>query len=120
MDTRAEHTLVDGQCAQRRDSCEEAARQLGPSSLREVAFDDLDKTLDRLSDITIRARAGHVVTEIERVRQTVALLRAGRLPEVGPLFDASHASMRDDSRSRAPSLTSQSRWHGRTAPWAPG
>jgi len=36
------------------------------------------------------------VTEIERVRQTVALLRAGRLPAVGPLFDASHASMRDD------------------------
>ena len=96
MDTRAEHTLVDGQYAQRRDSYEEAARQLGPSSLREVAFDDLDKTLDRLSDITIRARARHVVTEIERVRQTVALLRAGRLPAVGPLFDASHASMRDD------------------------
>jgi galactokinase len=54
------------------------------------------KTLDRLPDTTIRARARHVVTEIERVRQTVALLRAGRLPEVGPLFDASHASMRDD------------------------
>ena len=61
-----------------------------------MAFDDLDKTLDRLSDSTIRARAKHVVTEIERVRQTVALLRAGRLPEVSPLFDASHASMRDD------------------------
>ena len=55
MDTRAEHTLVDGQYAQRRDSCEEAARQLGLSSLREVAFDDLDKTLDRLSDTSIRA-----------------------------------------------------------------
>src|ERR1019366_5200298 len=96
MDTRAEHTLVDGQYAQRRDSCEEAARQLGLFSLREVAFDDLDKTLDRLPDITIRARARHVVTEIERVRQTVALLREGRLPEVGSLFNASHASMRDD------------------------
>lgn len=84
MDTRAEHTLVDGQYAQRRDSCEEAARQLGLSSLREVAFDDLDKTLDRLSDTTIRARAKHVVTGIERVRQAVALPRAVRLPEVGP------------------------------------
>jgi galactokinase len=96
MDTRAEHALVDGQYAQRRASCEEASRQLGLPSLREVAFEDLDETLDRLSDDRIRARTRHVVTEIERVRRTVALLRAGRLPEVGPLFNASHRSMRDD------------------------
>ena len=96
MDTRSEHTLVDGQYAERRRSCEEAARQLGLPSLREVAFDDIEQTLDRLPDDQIRARARHVVTEIERVRQTVALLRAGRLPDVGPLFNASHASMRDD------------------------
>jgi galactokinase len=96
MDTRVEHALDDGQYAQRRASCEEAARQLGLPSLREVAFNDLDETLDRLSDDQLRARARHVVTEIERVRQAVALLREGRLPDVGSLFNASHASMRDD------------------------
>ena len=36
------------------------------------------------------------MTEIDRVSQTVALLREGRLPDVGPLFNASHLSMRDD------------------------
>ena len=96
MDTRAKHTLVDGQYAQRRQSCEEAARQLGVASLREVPFDDLEPTLDRLSDTTIRARTKHIVTEIERVRATVTLLRGGRPAEVGPLFNASHVSMRDD------------------------
>ena len=96
LDTRAEHALVDGQYAQRRRSCEEAARQLGITSLREVAFENLEETLDRLSDNEIRRRAKHVVTEIERVRLAVALLRAGRLPDVGSLFNASHASMRDD------------------------
>jgi galactokinase len=96
MDTRVEHALDDGQYAQRRASCEEAARQLGLPSLREVAFNDLEATLDQLSDHRIRARARHVVTEIERVRQTVALLLEGRLSEVGPLFNASHVSMRDD------------------------
>ena len=96
MDTRSEHSLVDGQYALRRRSCEEAARQLGLPSLREVAFHDLAETLDRLSGNQIRARAKHVVTEIERVRQTVGLLREGRLPDVGPVFNASHASMRDD------------------------
>jgi len=96
MDTRVEHALDDGQYAQRRASCEEAARQLGLTSLREVPSNALDETLDQLSDHRIRARARHVVTEIERVRQTVALLLEGRLPEVGSLFNASHASMRDD------------------------
>ena len=96
MDTRVEHTLDDGQYALRRASCEEAARQLGLPSLREVDFNDLANTLGQLSDHRIRARARHVVTEIERVRQTVALLLEGRLAEVGSLFNASHASMRDD------------------------
>lgn len=96
MDTRTKHALVDGQYAQRRLSCEQAARQLGLSSLREVAADGLDEALDRLSDNEIRARAKHVVTEIQRVRQTAALLRAGSVPDVGPVFNASHASMRDD------------------------
>jgi galactokinase len=96
MDTRAQHALVDGQYAQRRASCEESARQLGVSSLREVDFNSLDRTLDRLSDKQIRARARHVVTEIERVRHAAVLLRSGRLPDLGPLFNASHSSMRDD------------------------
>ena len=96
MDTRAQHALADGQYADRRTSCERAAEQLGVTSLREVTFEDLEETLARLSDSTTRARTRHIVTEIERVRQTVTLLRAGRLPDVGPLFNASHASMRDD------------------------
>jgi galactokinase len=104
IDTRAQHSLGDGQYAQRRASCEDAARQLGLASLREVAFPDLDEALDRLPDNQVRARARHVVTEIERVRATVALLRAGHLPEVGPLFNASHASMRDDFQISCPEL----------------
>ncbi len=96
MDTRAEHALVDGQYAQRRASCEHAARELGVASLREVVFSDLPEVLDRLSDNAIRARTKHIVTEIERVRVAVALLRAGHLSDVGPLLNASHASMRDD------------------------
>jgi len=96
MNTLARHSLTDGQYEQRRASCEEAARQLGVRSLREVPIKGHGQMLDRLSDTRIRARARHVVTEIERVRQVVALLAAGRLTDVGPVFNASHASMRDD------------------------
>ena len=96
MDTRAEHALVDGQYAERRRSCEQAAAELGVTSLREVPFGSLDAALARLVDPVVRRRARHIVTEIERVRATVALLREDRVEEVGPLFDASHLSMRDD------------------------
>jgi len=96
MNTHAKHSLVDGQYEQRRASCEDAARQLEVRSLREVPITGLDQTLDQMSDQKIRARARHIVTEIERVRQTVALLRAGHLSQVGSVFNASHVSMRDD------------------------
>jgi galactokinase len=104
MDTRAEHALVDGQYAERRRSCERAAAELGVLSLREVPFRSLDEALGRLADPVVRRRAKHIVTEIERVRETVALLREDRVEEVGPLFDASHLSMRDDFEISAPEL----------------
>lgn len=105
MDTRAEHQLVDGQYAERRDTCEAAAQTLGLSSLRELAdavaaSEDpagaLDVALDKLPDDVARRRVRHVVTEIGRVRELVALLREGRVDEIGPAMNASHASLRDD------------------------
>jgi galactokinase len=95
-DTRAEHSLNDGQYGERRSACQRAAAELGVPSLREVDPRDLDGTLARLSDDLLRRRTRHVVTEIERVRATVAALHAGDLAEVGQLFDTSHASLRDD------------------------
>ncbi|MFL6101188.1 MAG: galactokinase [Actinomycetales bacterium] len=96
IDTRAAHQLVDGQYGERRATCEAAAALLGLPSLREVPADRLDAALARLPDDVMRRRVRHVVTEIERVRQTVMLLRAGRVAELGPVLDASHLSMRDD------------------------
>ena len=95
-DTRAEHSLNDGQYGQRRDACERAAAELGVDSLRDVDPAGLDDALARLSDDVLRRRTRHVVTEIARVRATVEALRGGDLAEVGRLFDASHASLRDD------------------------
>jgi galactokinase len=95
-DTRAEHALVDGQYAARRDACEQAARELGVDTLREVDPDGLDAALERLDSDEVRRRVRHVVTEIERVSLAVTALEAGDLEEVGRLFDESHASLRDD------------------------
>ncbi|WP_402372217.1 galactokinase [Isoptericola rhizosphaerae] len=100
VDTRAEHALVDGQYAQRRAACEQAADILGVASLREIAPDELDVALDKLGGTedaeVLRRRVRHVVTEIARTAEFANLVRAGRATEVGPLMNASHASLRDD------------------------
>jgi galactokinase len=104
VNTRAPHRLVDGEYADRRRSCEEAAAALGVPALRDVPAAGLDAALARLADDTQRRRVRHVVTENQRVLDTVQLLRAGRLPEIGPLLSASHASLRDDFEVTVPQL----------------
>jgi galactokinase len=114
-DTRAEHALVDGQYAARRDACEAAARDLGVDTLREIHPAALDAALDRLGSDEVRRRVRHVVTEIERVTLAVTALEAGDLDEVGRLFDASHASLRDDYEVSCDELdvaTAPARSHG--------
>ena len=97
IETRVSHALVDGGYAARRDDCIRAAGLLGLPSLRAATVEDVA----RLDDERLHRRARHVVTEIQRVRDTVAALaRSDGSPSdwsaVGRLFDASHASLRDD------------------------
>ncbi|TCO33565.1 galactokinase [Kribbella steppae] len=104
VDVKAPHRHVDGEYAARRKSCEEAAAVLGVPALRSIAYDDLDDALDRLPDDVVRRRVRHVVTEIRRVEEAVELMRSGRLRDVGPLFTASHVSLRDDFEITVPEL----------------
>ncbi|SER72377.1 galactokinase [Propionibacterium cyclohexanicum] len=104
MDTRAEHKLVDGQYAQRRESCEQAAKVLGVDLLSQLTVSDLDWALARLEDETTGRRVRHVLTEIERVRQCCAALEVDDFATVGELFNASHASLRDDYEVSCPEL----------------
>jgi galactokinase len=104
VDVKAPHRHVDSEYAARRQACEQAAAELGVPALRSITVKDLDDALARLSDDVVRRRVRHVVTEIRRVEDAVALMRAGRLREVGPLFTASHASLRDDFEITVPEL----------------
>jgi galactokinase len=96
INSNAPHQHVDGEYGARRAACEQGARALGVPALRDIGTDDLDDALARLDDEVVRRRVRHVVTENQRVLDTVALLRSGRVREIGPVLTASHASMRDD------------------------
>lgn len=103
MDTGVSHSHATGGYAARRASCERGAAVLGVSSLREVTVDDLPRARDVLDDETFR-RVRHVVTENQRVLDTVATLRTEGPLKIGALLDASHASMRDDFEISVPEL----------------
>jgi len=102
IDTRAPHRHTDSEYAVRRRTCEEAAATLGIPALRDVP--DLAAALAALPDEVSRKRVRHVVTENQRVLDTVRLLRAGKLAEIGPLLTSSHASMRDDYEITVPEV----------------
>jgi galactokinase len=109
VDTHAPHAHVDGEYAERRRSCETAARLLGVAALRDVSLDDLDGALARLGEGAdanlLRKRVRHIVTENARVLDVVAMLRSGEDPRrIGPALTASHASMRDDFEITVPEV----------------
>jgi galactokinase len=94
IDTRIRHSLTDGRYAERRRSCEAAARALGVASLRDLP--DGRGDVVGLDDPELRRRVRHVISENRRVLAVADLLRRGDLADVGPLLTDSHVSLRDD------------------------
>jgi galactokinase len=103
IDTKVSHSHASGGYAARRASCELGAQVLGVPSLRGLSLDDLDEARGLLDEETFR-RVRHVVTENDRVLATVEVLRGSDPGEIGPLLEASHASMRDDFEISCPEL----------------
>lgn len=103
IDTKVSHSHANGGYASRRESCELGAEVLGVAALRDVGMEDLEEASGLLDPVTFR-RVRHVVTENDRVLQTVELLEASGPGAIGPLLDASHASMRDDFEISCPEL----------------
>ena len=103
IDTKVSHSHADGGYASRRASCELGAEILGVTALRDVGIEDLEEASGVLDETTLR-RVRHVVTENDRVLQTVELLGSQGPASIGSLLDASHASMRDDFEISCPEL----------------
>ncbi|REC97538.1 galactokinase [Microbacterium sp. AG157] len=102
-DTLVEHAHSTGGYRERRDACERGAAAFGVSSLRDLTVDDLPRAEQILDDVTFR-RVRHVITENQRVLDTVAALDADGPSAIGDLLVASHASMRDDFEISVPEL----------------
>lgn len=105
IDTRVRHSHATGGYGERRAACERGAEAAGVAALRDLRVRDLPRLDGRIDEVTLR-RVRHVVTENQRVLDTVRLLHADRVDAValGRLLDASHASLRDDFEVSVPEL----------------
>lgn len=103
IDTKVAHAHATGGYAARRASCELGAEVLGVAALRDVTEADLAEAAGLLDQETFK-RVRHIVTEDQRVLDTVAALELGGPSDIGQLLIASHASMRDDFEISCPEL----------------
>jgi len=90
--------LVDSEYNRRRETCETGTDRIGSllerklSSLRDVTLADFKRCASKLPD-DIARRCGHVITENERVLESVEALEKGDLVRLGQLMYASHYSL---------------------------
>ena len=103
IDTQAHHALVDGGYAERRASCESVAAKFSIPSMRNLTMEVLDSRKGEITEVEY-LRARHAVTEIARVKDAVAALKASDFTTLGRLINESHISLRDDYTVSCPEL----------------
>jgi galactokinase len=103
IDTGVKHSHATGGYGERRAACERGAAIMGVPALRDVSITDLPRAEKLLDEHTFR-RVRHIVTENQRVLDTVQTLGARGPRAIGALLLASHASMRDDFEISVPEL----------------
>jgi galactokinase len=103
MDTGVKHSHATGGYGERRAACERAAAAMNVPALRDLSEADLPRLAELVDEVTFR-RARHIVTENQRVLDTVQVLREQGPTAIGDLLVASHTSMRDDFEISVPEL----------------
>ncbi len=87
------HVLAQSAYKKRRQECERAAALMNVASLRDLCLSELN-FLDQLPHV-LRQRVVHVVTENQRVLDSVAALKQNRIADLGELMNASHLSQKN-------------------------
>jgi len=94
--TNKRRELADSKYNERRGECEEAAKLMKVKHLVELSPAAFAKRKSQLGSEILLKRARHVVSEIDRTKRAVAVLKAGDLKAFGKLMNESHESLRDD------------------------
>lgn len=99
MNTNKKRELADSKYNERRAECEEALQLINDNknnklnNLCEASLKDVE---NYINNAVIKRRATHVISENERVKTAVEMLRKGNLEVFGELMTKSHESLRED------------------------
>jgi galactokinase len=93
--------LVDSEYNQRRIDCEQAAKKMSVTSLRDATIEKLQATRSMMS-INEYKRAHHVITENLRVIKATQALKRNDMPTLREQMTASHQSLKDDFEVTVP------------------
>ncbi len=106
--TKKQRGLASSKYNERRGECEAAVRNLSAikpiSHLCELDLDTFLARQDAIPDPVVRRRAKHAVSENQRVKEAVRVLKSGDIASFGKLMDASHESLRYDYEVTGPEL----------------
>lgn len=102
------HALVDSEYNKRRQECEQgvaviAGRFPAVKQLRDASLEQLAACRAEMDEIVFK-RCHHVITEDNRVWESVAALQKGDLATFGRLMNASHDSLRDAYQVSCPEI----------------
>jgi galactokinase len=98
--TNKRRGLVDSKYNERRAQCEQAVSDLRAAHpelelLGQLSLEQFNASKSLIKDDLIRARAEHVMEEIDRVLKSMDALKANDLTAFGQLMNESHDSLRD-------------------------
>jgi galactokinase len=98
--TNKKRGLADSKYNERVAECQKAvsilAKEMAISSLSDVSLDLFNQYQDLITDQTVLLRARHVISENQRVLESVKSLMNSDLERFGRLMVESHNSLRDD------------------------
>lgn len=98
--TNKQRGLADSKYNERVAECQLAvtylSQSLPVSKLGEISFMQFYKIQEEIPDELIRKRARHVISENQRVLNSVSSLLKGDILQFGALMNASHESLRDN------------------------
>ncbi len=100
IDSSVKHELGATAYHQRQEECRQAVAEISQhlgakEALRDVSLQEFERVAERLSPI-LRRRTRHVITENERVLESIEALRVDNVQRFGELMNASHESLRHD------------------------
>ena len=99
MSTNKRRELADSKYNERRGECEKALEIINSNKeekLPNLCAATLNDIESFITDETIKKRAIHVVTENERVKKSMEMLKANDIKAFGALMTASHLSLEND------------------------